>query len=336
MYHIVCFYYSCEHELQEEFIMKIVMLEPLGVSEEIVMNRAQGLIDAGHEFVFCGQKLTEEEKIARAADADVFIITNGKLSAEVINAASHLKMISVGFTGIDHVDLDACRAKDVRVCNSQGYATVPTGELAVGLMLACLRNIVPYDKVVRDGGTLAGYTHNTLEGKTVGIIGTGAIGLKTAALCQAFGCKVIAWSRSEKQAALDMGITYVGLDDLFKEADIVSLHIPMTSETSGIVSRERIYSMKKTAILVNCGRGGLVDSQALADALNEGVIAKAGIDVFEMEPPIPSDHPLLHAANCILTPHVGFYSQESLTIRVGMVLDNVTAWLDGAPINVKL
>ena len=315
--------------------MKIVMLEPLGVSEEIVMKEAQRVTGAGHEFVFCGQKLTEEEKIERAKDADAFIITNGKLSADVINAAEHLKMISVGFTGIDHVDLAACKAKDVRVCNCQGYATVPTGELAVGLMLACLRNIVPYDQIVRDGGTLAGYTHNTLEGKTVGIVGTGAIGLKTAALCKAFGCNLIAYSRSEKQEALDMGIKYVDLDTLFKEADIISLHTPLTDETRLLVNRQRIFSMKKNAILINCGRGGLVDSSALADALNEGVIRGAGIDVFEMEPPIPEDHPLLHAKNCILTPHVGFYSQESLTVRVGMVMDNVTAWLDGHPINVK-
>lgn len=315
--------------------MKIVMLEPLGVAEDIVMNQARRVTDAGHEFVFCGQKLTEEEKIERAKDADAFIITNGKLSADVINAAEHLQMISVGFTGIDHVDLAACKAKDVRVCNCQGYATVPTGELAVGLMLACLRNIVPYDQVVRDGGTLAGYTHNTLEGKTVGILGTGAIGLKTAALCKAFGCDIIAYSRSKKQEALDMGIKYVDLDTLFKAADIISLHTPLTDETRCIVSRERIFSMKKNAILINCGRGGLVDSAALADALNEGAIRGAGIDVFEMEPPIPADHPLLHAKNCILTPHVGFYSQESLAIRVGMVMDNVTAWLDGHPINVK-
>ena len=311
------------------------MLEPLGVSEEVVMKEAQRVISAGNEFVFCGQKLTEEEKIERAKDADAFIITNGKLSADVINAAEHLQMISVGFTGIDHVDLAACKAKDVRVCNCQGYATVPTGELAVGLMLACLRNIVPYDQIVRDGGTLAGYTHNTLEGKTVGIVGTGAIGLKTAALCKAFGCNLIAYSRSEKQEALDMGIKYVDLDTLFKEADIISLHTPLTDETRLLVNRQRIFSMKKNAILINCGRGGLVDSSALADALNEGVIRGAGIDVFEMEPPIPEDHPLLHAKNCILTPHVGFYSQESLTVRVGMVMDNVTAWLDGHPINVK-
>ena len=107
--------------------MKIVMLEPLGVKEEVVMAEAKKFIDAGHEFVFCGEKLTEEAKIERAKDADVFIIANSKLSAEVINAAEHLQMISVGFTGVDHVDMEACAAKGVRVCNSQGYATNATG-----------------------------------------------------------------------------------------------------------------------------------------------------------------------------------------------------------------
>ena len=324
------------HHKKEKHTMKIVMLEPLGVKEEIVKAQAQKFIDAGHEFVFCGQKLTEEEKIARAADADIFIITNGKLSADVINAAPHLQMISVGFTGIDHVDQEACKAKGVRICNCQGYATIPTAELAVGLMLACLRNIVPYNQVVRDGGTLAGYKHNTLSGKTVGIVGTGAIGTHTAELCKAFGCRLIGYNRSQKPDALALGLEYVDLDTLFKEADIVSLHVPATAETRGMVSRERIYSMKENAIIINVARGPVVDSQALADALNEGVIAGAGIDVFETEPPIAADHPLLHAKNCIVTPHVGFYSEESLTMRVGMVYDNVSAWIDGKPINVKL
>ena len=316
--------------------MKIVMLEPLGVKEEVVMAEAKKFIDAGHEFVFCGEKLTEEAKIERAKDADVFIIANSKLSAEVINAAEQLQMITVGFTGVDHVDMEACAAKGVRVCNSQGYATNATGELAVTMMLACLRNIVPYNQVVRDGGTLAGFTHNTLHGKTVGIVGTGAIGRKVASLCKAFGCRLLGYDVAESQEAKDLGVEYVSIDDIFKQSDIITLHAPLLESTKHIANRERIYSMKKTAILVNCARGPLVDSQALADALNEGVIAKAGVDVFEMEPPIPADHPLLNAKNCIVTPHVGFYSEESLAERVGIVCNNISAWMEGNPINIKL
>lgn len=316
--------------------MKIVMLEPLGVPEDVFMEDAKRFTDAGHEFVFCGAKVSDDEKKALIKDADVAIIANSPLPADVINAGEKLKLLSVGFTGIDHVDVEACKAKGVMVCNAQGYATEATAELAVGLMLASLRNIVPYDKVTREGGTLAGYVHNTLNGKTVGIIGTGAIGLHTAKLVKAFGASLIGYSRTEKDEAKALGLVYKGVDEVFKEADIVSLHVPFTPETKHIASKARIDSMKETAILINCGRGPLVDSEALADALNNGRIAKAGIDVFETEPPIDKAHPLFHAKNCIVTPHVGFYSQESLKTRVGIVCDNVSAWMDGKPINVRV
>lgn len=314
--------------------MKIVMLEPLGVSEALIREKIQPVTAAGHEFVFCGEKLTDAQKLEAAKDADIFIIANSPLMADVINAAPNLKLISVGFTGVDHVDMGLCAEKGITVCNSQGYATDSTAELAVGLMLACLRNIVPYDDVVRDGGTLAGYTHNTLKGKTVGIIGTGAIGTRVAAITKAFGCKIIGYSRSQRPDALSLGLEYKDIDRVFAESDIVTLHAPLTAETKGLASKQRIDSMKETAILINCSRGPLVDSQALADALNEGRIAKAGIDVFETEPPIAGNHPLLNAKNVILTPHVGYYSEESLAARADIVCENISAWLAGKPVNV--
>lgn len=315
--------------------MKIVMLEPLGVEKDIMLKLAKPFTDEGHEFIFCGEKLSEDEKISRAKDADIFMIANSPLTAEVINAAEHLKMITVGFTGVDHVDMKLCREKGITVCNSQGYATDSTGELAVGMMLACLRNIVPYNQIVKDGGTLAGYRHNTLKGKTVGIVGTGEIGRKVATLVKAFGCRVLGYAPRAKQEAIEIGVEYTDIDTLFKESDIVSLHAPFTTETENLANRERIFSMKKTAVLINCSRGKLVDSRALADALNEGRIAGAGIDVFENEPPIAADHPLLNAKNVILTPHVGFYSEESLAERAEIVCGNVSAYLSGSPVNVK-
>lgn len=316
--------------------MHIVMLEPLGIPEARLMELAKPLTDAGHTFVPCTSKLTEEEKLARAKDADVLLVANAPLSADVIHAASHLQMISVAFTGVDHVPLDLCRARGIVVCNAQGYATDATGELAVGLMLACLRNIVPYDHVVREGGTLAGYTHNTLRGKTVGIIGTGAIGKKVAALTRAFGCDVLGYSRHQDPEAVALGVEYCTLEDLLRRSDIVTLHAPLTEQTRGLINRDRIALMKPTSILINCARGPIVDSRALADALNEGRIAKAGVDVFDTEPPVPSDDPLLHAKNLILTPHVGFYSAESLAARADIVFDNIMAWLAGSPVNVKV
>lgn len=316
--------------------MKIVMLEPLGVSKTFMAPKVQPFLDGGHEFIYCEKKLSDSEKCQLLKDAEILIIANSPLTAEMLENARKLKMISVGFTGIDHVALDKCAEKGITVCNAQGYATDSTGELAVGLMLACLRNIVPYDAVVRNSGTLDGYQHNTLKGKTVGIVGTGAIGTKVAALVKAFGCRVLGYSRTENQKAIAAGIEYCDLSTLFAESDIVSLHVPLTEETRGLVGGEMIGVMKETAILINCSRGPVVDSAALADALNSGKIAAAGIDVFETEPPIASDHPLLNAKNAILTPHVGFYSEESLAERFDIVVDNISAWINGNPINVKL
>ena len=162
--------------------MKIVMLESLGVSEETMNNLLKDILASGNEFVFCDHVLSTDEKRKMIRTADIAIIANNPLTSDIINAAENLKMISVGFTGIDHIDMDVCREKNVTVCNAQGYATDSTAELAVGLMLACLRNIVPYNSIVRDGGTLGSYRHNTLKGKTVGIVGTGEIGRKTASL----------------------------------------------------------------------------------------------------------------------------------------------------------
>lgn len=316
--------------------MKIVMLEPLGVSEEKVMKMAKPFLDAGHEFVYCGKPVgSEEEKKELAREADVFIIANSPLSAGVIDAAPNLKMISVGFTGVDHVDMETCRKRGVVVCNAQGYATDATAEMTLTMMLACLRNVVPYDGIVREGGRLQGFSHNTLKGKTVGIVGTGAIGRRVAELVKAFGCNLLGYDVAKSPEAMELGVTYAELDELFAKSDIVTMHAPLLESTRKLASRERIALMKKTAILINCARGPLVDSEALAEALNEGRIAKAGIDVYEMEPPIPADHPLLHAKNVILTPHVAFYTEESLALRVGIVCDNISAWMAGRPINVK-
>lgn len=314
--------------------MNIAMLEPLGVDEGQITDLARPLTDAGHSFVFCGQPLSLEEKKGRVKDADILIIANSPLTSEVLRCGEHLKMITVGFTGVDHIDMDWCREHEITVCNSQGYATDSTGELAIALMLSCLRNLPVYNQSVRQGGKLIPGSQNTLRGKTVGIIGTGSIGRKVASLAKAFGCRIIGYSRSRSPEALALGLEYAELDEVFSQSDIVTLHAPLTDATKNIASKVRIDSMKETAILINCSRGPLVDSQALADALNEGRIAGAGIDVFETEPPISPEHPLLHAKNTVLTPHVGYYSQESMAARAKLVFENITSWLDGTPINV--
>ena len=315
--------------------MRIVMLEPLGVPEQTVLEIAKPLTDLGHEFVFCGGKLTEAEKIERAKDADVFVIANSPLSEDVILAAPNLKMISVGFTGVDHVPT-LCNEKGILVCNAQGYCTDAVAELTFGLILAVYRNILPCHDRTKEGSTKDGLVGNELRGKTIGIVGTGAIGNRVAEIGKAFGCKLLGYSRTEHEESKKIGITYCSLDDLMKNADIITLHTPLTPETKLLINKERIGMMKPNAVLVNVARGGVVDSAALAEALNSGKIAGAGIDVFENEPPIETNHPLLHSKNTVLTPHVAFATKESMIRRCGMVVDNITAWLNGNPINVKM
>lgn len=236
--------------------MKIVMLEPLGVEKEKVMEVAKTLTDAGHEFVFCGAPIQSmEEKKALAKDADILIIANSPLTAEIINAAEHLKMISVAFTGIDHVDIEACKAKGVRVCNAQGYATDSTAELAVTMMLACLRNLPEHNESTREGGILKGYRHRTLKGKTVGIVGTGAIGRRVGELTKAFGCRLVGYDVVESEAAKELGIEYKSLEEVFAESDIVTMHAPLLASTRHLANEKTISLMKKDAILINCCEG---------------------------------------------------------------------------------
>ncbi len=317
--------------------MKIVMLEPLGISEESVMSLAKPFIDQGHEFVFCGKKIeTEEETISRATGADVFIIANSPLSGKVIRSAPNLKMISVAFTGVDHVDKAACTEKNLLVSNAQGYCTDAVAELAFGLILSVLRNILPCDARTREGRTKDGLVGNELSGKTIGIVGTGAIGRRVAEIGKVFGCKVLGYSRTQNDEAKAMGIQYLPLGELLKQSDIVSLHTPLTDETKNLISRERIALMKPNAILINTARGAVVDNKALAEALNEGRIAGAGIDVFEAEPPIPTDHPLNSAKNTTLTPHIAFATKESMFRRAQITFGNISSWMAGKPENVKI
>ena len=156
----------------------------------------------------------------------------------------------------------------------------------------------------------------------------------TAKLFLAFGARVIACSRTEKQEAKALGIQYVSLPELMKESDIISLHTPNNASTRGMITRELIGMMKKTALFINCARGPIIDNVALADALNEGRIAGAGIDVYNVEPPIPDGEPLLHAKNTVLTPHVAFLSEESMIRRAHIVFENLRAYLNGHPENV--
>lgn len=312
--------------------MKLVIIEPLGVEKEKLLSLAAEKLKKSVEIVCYDTRVTDTESlIERGRDADIIAVSNLPLNADVINGCKHLKMLSVAFTGVDHIALDACRQKGVTVSNCAGYSTAAVADLVFGMLLSLYRSIPACDKAVRREGTKDGLIGFELEGKTFGIVGTGAIGLRVAAIAQAFGCQVLACSRTKKDIP---EISYTDLETLLSQSDIVSLHTPLTEETRGLIGREQLALMKKNAVLINTSRGPVVDSKALADALNEERIAGAAIDVFETEPPVKKEHPLLNARHVLATPHVAFATKEALMKRAVIVFDNISAWLDGRPQNV--
>ncbi len=311
--------------------MKIVLLEGLGVSEEIIRKQTKKLNEMGHEFVVYEKNTDPRVQAERCEDADIIMLANMPLSREAIERASHLQYIDVAFTGVDHIPMDEAGKRGIAVSNASGYATQAVAELCISFMIQLLRNVKQTEQRCREGGTKDGLIGNLLCGKTVGIIGAGAIGKRTAELCKAFGCKVIAYSRSRvEHPAIDRQVT---LEELLKEADIVSLHCPLTEETRGMIGEEQLQMMKKTAVLINTARGPVADSEALAKALTEGRIAGAACDVFETEPPLDAEHPLLHTPNTIVTPHIAFASEESMEQRADIVFENLYAWLEGKQLN---
>ena len=244
--------------------MKIVLLEELGVPKDKIDKQAEKLTNMGHELITYTKNTDPKIQVERTKDADVIMLANMPLSKEVVEEAKHLKFIDVAFTGVDHIPMEEAKARNIAVSNASGYATQAVAELCISFMIQLLRNIEQTQKRCREGGTKDGWIGSLLCGKTVGIVGAGAIGKKTAKLCKAFGCRVIAYSRSKvEDSVIDR---QVPLDELLKEADIVSLHCPLTKETKGLIGKEQLEFMKKEAILINTARGPVVDSKALADA----------------------------------------------------------------------
>lgn len=315
--------------------MNIVLLESLGVPDELLNACAKPLIDAGHTFQAYPKDTDPKVQIERAKDADVIMIANMPLKGEVISACPNLKFIDVAFTGVDHVDLEACKAKGVKVSNAAGYSNEAVAELVICMALSLLRNVPQVEARCRAGQTKDGLVGSELRGKTVGIVGVGAIGQRTAELFHAFGCKVLGNKRHVKGDEPSY-IQFVSLDELLAQSDIVSLHCPLNDSSKGMINQANIAKMKQGALLINAARGPVVVSEDLAAALNSGYLGGAGIDVFETEPPLPADHPLLHSKNTIVTPHMAFTSAESMEERCKIVFHSLQSWLDGKQVNVIL
>lgn len=307
--------------------MKISLIDPLEVKESYIKEQKEKLEKLGHEFTYYGESAKDdEEKIKRLKEQDIAIITNKPVSRKVIEN-TNLELIDVAFTGVDHVDLDACKENNIKVLNASGYSDDSVAELVVGLAIGVLRKFDKNNENIFEGeaNPLLG---SLIKGKTFGVIGTGNIGKKLIELLQVFGCDIIAYSRTEKEEIKNLGVEYVDLETLLKKSDIVSLHIPNNKETKHFLSKDELDLMKEGAVLINCARGAVIDNDYLAKLLNEDKL-RAGIDVFDMEPPLPEDYPLRNAKNVILTNHVAFYTEEAMQIRAEIVFDNLYSYLDG-------
>ncbi len=314
--------------------MKIVAIENIGLTKDQLQTLATRFEDNKQQFIsYTDRQESEDSLIQRIAEAEVLIVSNIKLTANVLQSAPNLKFISVAFTGCDHLPLDYCKEHGIMVSNAAGYSTRAVTELAIGLMIDLYRKITPFNVETRNMMGRRGFLGREISGKIVGVIGTGAIGFNVARVLQAFGCRVVAYSRSVKQDVVEHGITYLTLHELLKVSDIVSLHTPLTNETRHLIGETELALMKPSAILINTSRGDVVDQVALKNALESGTIGGAGLDVFDIEPPLPLNHPLIQAPNTVIVPHIGYATEEAIIDRAEIVYDNIIAYLNGQQIN---
>lgn len=279
------------------------------------------------------------EVVQRLAGATVAITNKVPLRANDIAQLPELKMVAVAATGTDNVDLAACRERGIVVSNIRNYSVVAVPEHVFALILALRRNLIAYREDVLAGRwqestrfCLLDHPIADLSGSRLGIVGYGALGHRVAKIARAFGMQVVVATRSPVD---DPQVQRIPLDELLASSDVVSLHLPLNDKTRNMIGPRELGLMKKTALLINTARGGLVDEHALAQALRDGVIAGAGFDVLSKEPPV-AGNPLLELRlpNFILTPHVAWASAGAMQTLADMLIDNVEAWEAGKPQNV--
>lgn len=281
-------------------------------------------------------KTSAEQIVARLAGATVAITNKVPLRAETLAQLPSLKMIAVAATGYDVIDLPYCRERGIAVANIRNYAVHTVPEHAFSLILALRRNLLAYRADVEAGlwqqsDQFCFFTHpiGDLHGATLGIVGEGAIGQGTAAIARGFGMNVLF---ADHEPPKMPGVEFTPLDEVIARSDVLSLHCPLTPATRNLIGIEQLRRMKRTALLINTSRGGLVDEAALIQALDEGLIAGAGFDVLTTEPP-KNGHPLLdiRRPNFILTPHVAWASDNAMQFLADQLIDNIDRWSEGRP-----
>jgi len=311
--------------------MKIVVVDHVYLEEEHVSK----LKSIGDVEIFKDPPRTPEELKERIGAADVVIVGWSDVTRDVMDAAKKLKMLSIWATTCHYADLEAAKQRGIIVTHVPAYSTESVAEHAFALLLASARRLPLADKHVRNGEfDWRLFKGIELAGKTLGIIGTGAIGCRVAEIANAFRMQALGYDKYPNvKRAEEIGIKYVDLHTLLKDSDFITLHVTLTSETQGMLGKDEIASVKKGAIIVNTSQGKVIDEKALVEALKSGRISFAGLDVFAEEPPA-KDNPLLKLSNTVFSPHIGFNTVEAAKRCTDICIDNVVKFLEGHPQNV--
>lgn len=317
-------------------VERIVVTKPVpGLDEALAQLPPEWQIEVNRE----PRPFTREELLHALATATGVVLMGDRLDAEAIAAAPSLRVISNYGVGVDNIDLDAAASRGIAVTNLPDEVTYSTAELTMALMLACVRRVCEADRFVRKHNPYpwrpAFFMGSNLQGKTLGLIGFGRIGQRVARLAQAFEMRVLYYSRTRRMAdERALGAEYRDFNALLEEADILSLHVPATEATRRLIDREALARMKKSAFLINTSRGSVVDEAALAEALERGELAGAGLDVFEEEPKI--HEALLRLENVVLTPHIGTSALEARLAMTRRAVANLHACLTGGEVEHRV
>ena len=283
----------------------------------------------------------QSDLITRIDDADAVICNKSQITREVMEACPNLRYIGLFATGYNNIDVVAAREHGITVCNAGSYSTASVAQQVFAFILNHTTNVAGYDRFVQDGNWMKSETFSPfvfdmceLDGKTLGIFGFGSIGKAVAKIANAFGMRVIVNTRTQRDADKEVyHIEYVSFETLLKESDYITVHCPLTKETTGIFDAQAFSEMKKTCYFVNTSRGAVLDEKALADAVKNKVILGAGIDVLAIEP-MQKDCPLIGVDGITITPHVAWAPFETRKRLLSIVCDNIKCFLDGNPKNV--
>ncbi|MEG2038224.1 MAG: D-2-hydroxyacid dehydrogenase [Oscillospiraceae bacterium] len=281
-----------------------------------------------------------EERVKNIADAEAVIVNRTKLDEKIFSQCPQIKYVGLLGTGYNYIELEAAKKRGITVCNVPGYSTYAVAQTAISLLLHGTNKVAEYNSYIKSGrweseidSNITALSLTELYGKTIGIVGYGAIGKRVAEIAMALGMKVLAYRRNPVTKEERENLKFVNLDTLLAQSDVVTIHCPLCDDTVGMMNKEAFAKMKDGAMFINTARGGLVDEQALSEALSSGHLSYAGLDVLSSEPP-KADNPLLKQHNCVITPHVAWTPKQTRERLVQIVADNIAAFEVGKPQNV--